>query len=80
MLTRITKGLFRGFCSGQSVQQKAGTSVIEGPKVDEVPVYLRPYDKSKYETLLQKIKLNSGTVLLSQGTPSLRSNPSLVPK
>lgn len=80
MLTRITKGLFRGFCSGKSVQQKSGTSLVEPSKADEVPVYLRPYDRSKYETPLQKIKLNSGTVLLSQGTPSLRSSPSLVPK
>ena len=62
MLTRLAKGLARGFCSGKSVQQTGSSSVMEASKVNEVPVYLRPYDKSKYETPLEKIKLNSGRI------------------
>lgn len=60
MLSRLAKGLARGFCSGKSVQQTAGSSIMEASKSNEVPVYLRPYDKAKYETPLEKIKLNSG--------------------
>ena len=62
MLTRLAKGLARGFCAGKTVQQAAGSSVMEASKTNEVPVYLRPYDKSKYETPLEKIKLNSGII------------------
>lgn len=65
MLTRIARGLTRSFCVNKPVQQSAGSSVIESQKGDEVPVYLRPYDKSKYEVPMHKIKLNSGTVQLN---------------
>lgn len=77
MLARASRKLIARFCANQTVQQtNTSSSVIEPPKTSEVPVYLRPYDKSKYETPLQKIKLNSGKVDTSQVMPSLMCSPS----
>lgn len=62
MLGRITKRLIRVFSEVQSTQ---GSAVIEPKASDAVPVHLRPYDKSKYEVVMDKIKLNSGTRLIT---------------
>lgn len=61
MLSRLTRTIARAFCTGQ-VQRTAGTAVTDTAKENTTPVHLRPYDKSKYETPLEKIKLNSGRI------------------
>ena len=62
MLCRVVRGLTRGFCAAKEVQKTGGSSVVEGEKGQKVPVHLRPYDKSKYEVPMEKIKLNSGNI------------------
>lgn len=47
MLSRVARGLARGFCAGKQVQQAGGSSVIEAGK-GETPVYLQAYNKAKY--------------------------------
>lgn len=74
MLARLTR-LSRHFSS--QLQQAQGSAVIEPSPSSSTPVHLRPYDKSKYEIPMEKIKINSGTFPITQDTLSLRSNPSL---
>jgi len=57
MLSRITRSLVKQF---SQVQTAKSSAVVEPNKSSEVPVYLKPYDKARYETPLEKIKLNSG--------------------
>jgi hypothetical protein len=61
MLSRVTRGLLRGFCAAKEVQKTGSREVVESEKGKTVPVHLRPYDKTKYEVPMEKIKLNSGT-------------------
>jgi hypothetical protein len=62
------------------VQAAQGTSVVEPKAGSDVPVYLKPYDKTRYEVPMEKIKLNSGTCPLTQATPSWKSSRSPAPK
>lgn len=71
MLGRITKRLVRVFSEVQSAQ---GSAVIEPKPTEGTPVYLRPYDKSKYEVIMNKIKINSGTTINMQAMPSSKWN------
>lgn len=80
MLRSLTRGLTRSFCANKNIQQTGSSAVMEPIKSNEVPVHLRPYDRKKYEVPMEKIKLNSGTVLLKQDTHSWKSNLSLVQK
>jgi hypothetical protein len=77
MLGRITKRLVRVFSDVQTTQ---GSAVIEPKPTEAAPVHLRPYDKSKYEVIMDKIKLNSGTMINTQAMPSWRWNPSPEPR
>lgn len=77
MLGRITKRLVRVFSEVQTTQ---GSAVVEPKPSETIPVHLRPYDKSKYEVVMDKIKLNSGTRLITQAIPSWKSSPSPEPK
>lgn len=74
MLTRLTR-FSRHFLS--QLQQTQGSAVIEPSASSSTPVHLRPYDKSKYEVPMEKIKINSGTFPTTQDTLSSRSSRSL---
>lgn len=60
MLARITRIFARQLSTEQKIQTAQPTSIVEPTKTSEVPVYLRPYDKARYEVPMEKIKLNSG--------------------
>lgn len=77
MLGRITKRLVRVFSEVQTAQ---GSAVIEPKPSEAIPVHLRPYDKSKYEVVMDKIKLNSGSRCITQAIPSWKWSLSLGPK
>lgn len=77
MLGRITKRLVRVFSEVQTTQ---GSAVIEPKPSETIPVYLRPYDRSKYEVIMDKIKINSGTILIMQATLSWKWSLSPEPK
>ena len=74
MLARLTR-FSRHFLS--QLQQTQGNAVIEPSASYSAPVHLRPYDKSKYEVPMEKIKINSGTFPITQDTLSSRSSRSL---
>lgn len=59
MLSRITTKIVKAFCT-KNIQSAQSSSIVEGSSSSEVPVHLRPYDKAKYEVIMDKIKLNSG--------------------
>lgn len=77
MLARLTR-FSRHFLS--QLQQTQGSAVIEPSASSSTPVHLRPYDKTKYEVPMEKIKINSGTYPTTQDTPSWRSSRSLAPR
>lgn len=77
MLARLTR-FSRHFLS--QLQQTQGSAVIEPSASASTPVHLRPYDKTKYEVPMEKIKINSGTYPTTQDTPSWRSSHSLAPR
>lgn len=77
MLARLTR-FSRHFLS--QLQQSQGSAVIEPSSTASIPVHLRPYDKTKYEVPMEKIKINSGTYPTTQDTLSWRSSPSLAPR
>ena len=80
MLTRITRRLVGSFCANKPVQQTTGSSVMEASRSQEVPVHLRPYEKSKYEVPMEKIKMNSGIFRSTKGMLSSKLNLSQGPK
>jgi len=45
MLARITRSLVKQFSQVQAAQSSA---VVEPTKSNEVPIYLKPYDKARY--------------------------------
>ena len=62
----LRRTLFRQicrFCSRKDeVEKTQSTMLTDAEKqFDGIPVYLRPYDKKKYEVPSKKIKKNSGT-------------------
>ena len=77
MLGRLSRGLVRSFCSNKPLQQTGSSAITEPNRSNEIPIHLRPYDKKKYEVLMDKIKLNSGKFLLRKGTHSWKSSHSL---
>jgi hypothetical protein len=77
MLGRITKRLVRVFSEVQTAQ---GSAVIEPKPSTTTPLHLRPYDKSRYEVIMNKIKLNSGTISNTQATPFWKWSLSQEPK
>ena len=74
MLGRLSRGLVRSFCSNKPLQQTGSSAITEPNKSNEIPVHLRPYDKKKYEVLMDKIKLNSGNSVLRKGMHSWKSS------
>lgn len=72
MLVRLTSRLSRCF---SELKVRSETSVSEPAQAQSsTPIHLRPYNKSKYEVVMNKIKINSGTVLLMQDMRLLRSS------
>ena len=62
MLNRISGKIIRMFSN--QVKRAESTAVMEPAKTNELPVHLKPYDKKKYEVIMDKIKLNSGATLI----------------
>jgi hypothetical protein len=74
MLVRLTNRLTRYFTQVQTTE--SGAVVLPKPS-NAIPIHLRPYDKSKYEVPMEKIKINSGIFIWIQGMLFLKLNLSL---
>ena len=79
MASRLTMRLLSRFCAKQ-VQTGEARTLVESSKEGETPVHLRPYDKSRYEVPMEKIKLNSGKAYLRKATHFWKSSPSPAPR
>ena len=62
-MRRLCQSLFKFSTEGVKARESSSITTAE-QKFTEAPVYLRPYDKSKYEVPMAKIKKNSGNWLI----------------